>query len=150
MDNTAIAYDFTFYGSGQQNHFTLAEEDLVEVANFQIWNNRLGLLDNLETIATITPLLKSTYEFFYNLEQGEEVYYDRTAQGDEYDDFEDFDEAYEQASSLLDTIIKSLPKAVLCEIIGSLEYASSYSWEKVNADDYRLDDPDVWYRNIVI
>ena len=30
MDNTAIAYDFTFYGSGQQNHFTLAEEDLVE------------------------------------------------------------------------------------------------------------------------
>ena len=67
-----------------------------------------------------------------------------------YDDFEDFDEAYEQASSLLDTIIKSLPKAVLCEIIGSLEYASSYSWEKVNADDYRLDDPDVWYRNIVI
>lgn len=150
MDNTAIAYDFTFYGSGQQNHFTLAEEDLVEAANFQIWNNRLGLLDNLETIATITPLLKSIYEFFYNLEQGEEVYYDRTAQGDEYDDFEDFDEAYEQASSLLDTIIKSLPKAVLCEIIGSLEYASSYSWEKVNADDYRLDDPDVWYRNIVI
>ncbi len=93
MDNTAIAYDFTFYGSGQQNHFTLAEEDLVEAANFQIWNNRLGLLD---------------------------------------------------------TIIKSLPKAVLCEIIGSLEYASSYSWEKVNADDYRLDDPNVWYRNIVI
>lgn len=62
MDNTAIAYDFTFYGSGQQNHFTLAEEDLVEAANFQIWNNRLGLLDNLETIATITPLLKSIYD----------------------------------------------------------------------------------------